>query len=94
MFDARFTSPEELHIEGRLDAAQIENAETTFSSIARSCTIDCGALDYISSAGLGLFLKTQKRLKESGHSLRLMNLNKHMRDIFRYSGFDKLFEIL
>ena len=56
-------------------------------------TLDCGQLEYISSAGLGVLLKTQKRLLATGGKLRLVRLKPHLRDIFTYSGFDQLFEI-
>jgi anti-sigma B factor antagonist len=55
--------------------------------------VDLTGLEYISSAGLGVLLKTQKRLMASGRGLRLVNANRHIHDIFRYSGFDKIFEI-
>jgi anti-anti-sigma factor len=56
-------------------------------------TLDCNRLEYISSAGLGVLLKTQKRLMGSGGRLRLAGVNRHLRDIFQYSGFDQIFEI-
>ena len=43
--------------------------------------------------GLGVLLKTQKRLMGGGGRLRLVGLSPHLRDIFVYSGFDRLFEI-
>lgn len=55
--------------------------------------MDCSGLEYISSAGLGVLLKTQKRLVASGGKLRLAGVNRHLQDIFSYSGFDQLFEI-
>jgi anti-anti-sigma factor len=42
---------------------------------------------------LGVLLKTQKRLLASGGKLRLTGVNRHLQDIFRYSGFDQIFEI-
>ena len=56
-------------------------------------TLDLSALEYISSAGLGVLLRTQKRLMGSSGRLRLAGVRPHVRDIFVYSGFDKLFEI-
>jgi anti-anti-sigma regulatory factor len=40
-----------------------------------------------------VLLRTHKRLSDDGSGLRLVNVNSHIRDIFSYSGFDKLFEI-
>jgi len=52
-----------------------------------------GQLEYISSAGLGVLLKTHKKFLGQGQSLKLVNVNNHINDIFKYSGFDKLFDI-
>jgi anti-sigma B factor antagonist len=80
-------------ISGRLDAAQAPAAQSFLDSVEGTVTLDCRGLDYISSAGLGVLLKTQKRLLAAGGKLRLAGVNRHLRDIFGYSGFDQLFEI-
>lgn len=78
---------------GRLDAAQAPTAEAFLDGIQGSVTLDCAKLEYISSAGLGVLLKTQKRLLGVAGTLRLSGLKPHLRDVFVYSGFDQLFEI-
>ena len=78
---------------GRLDASQAEAAQAFLDKGQGTVTLDCNGLEYISSAGLGVLLKTQKRLMASGNGIRLVNVNHHVRDIFRYSGMDKLFPI-
>jgi anti-sigma B factor antagonist len=78
---------------GRLDAAAAPAAQAFLDKIEGTATLDCSGLDYISSAGLGVLLKTQKRLLAAGGKLRLAGVNRHLRDIFGYSGFDQLFEI-
>jgi anti-anti-sigma factor len=78
---------------GRLDAAAAPAAQAFLDKIEGTATLDCSGLDYISSAGLGVLLKTQKRLLAGGGKLRLAGVNRHLRDIFGYSGFDQLFEI-
>jgi len=80
-------------LNGRLDAAQAPAAQAFLDKVQGPVTIDCGQLEYISSAGLGVLLKTQKRLLAAGGKLRLVRLKPHLRDIFTYSGFDQLFEI-
>ena len=80
-------------IAGRLDAAQSPAAQAFLDKLQGPVTLDCTKLEYISSAGLGVFLKTQKRLMASGARLRLTGLSRHLRDIFQYSGFDRIFEI-
>ena len=78
---------------GRLDAAQCDKALRFLDALPPPRVIDLAALDYVSSAGLGVLLKTQKRAMVAGRSLRLVNVNRHIRDIFRFAGFDRLFEV-
>lgn len=80
-------------ISGRLDAAQSAAAQAFLDGVQGPAVLDCSRLEYISSAGLGVLLKTQKRLMASGGKLRLTGLSRHLRDIFQYSGFDRIFEI-
>jgi anti-sigma B factor antagonist len=80
-------------INGRLDAAQCPVAQSFLDRVEGAVTLDCTGLDYVSSAGLGVLLKTQKRLKASTGKLRLVGVNRHLQDIFQYSGFDQIFEI-
>jgi anti-sigma B factor antagonist len=80
-------------VTGRLDAAQSPVAQAFLDRVQGTVTLDCSGLEYISSAGLGVLLKTQKRLLASGGKLRLSGVSRHLRDIFGYSGFDQLFEI-
>ena len=80
-------------IAGRLDAAQCPAVQSYLDKAQGVVTLDCSRLEYISSAGLGVLLKTQKRLMASGGKLRLSHVSRHLRDIFQYSGFDRIFEI-
>jgi anti-anti-sigma factor len=79
--------------EGRLDAAQAPRAQEFLDAVPDRCVLDLGKLEYMSSAGLGVLLRTHKRLMGGGGGLKLVNVNSHINDIFMYSGFDKLFEI-
>lgn len=80
-------------VSGRLDAAQAPAAQAFLDGVQGTVTLDARRLEYISSAGLGVLLKTQKRLMGTGGKLRLTGVGKHLRDIFLYSGFDQIFEI-
>jgi len=80
-------------ISGRLDAAQSEAAQAFLDGTSGQVVLDCAGLEYISSAGLGVLLKTQKRLMAGSGRLRLTRVNRHIRDIFQYSGFDKILEV-
>jgi anti-anti-sigma factor len=78
---------------GRLDAAQCEAAQAFLDRTSGRVILECARLEYISSAGLGVLLKTQKRLSGDGGGLRLQGVSRHLRDIFQYSGFDRILEI-
>ena len=93
MFEAGFGESGEVFFAGRLDAAQAAKAESFLADLGAAAVIDFARLEYISSAGLGVLLKTQKRLMGAGGGLTLINVNHHIRDVFRYSGFDQIFRI-
>jgi len=80
-------------VAGRLDAIQSTAAQAYLDRLDGVVTLDCAALDYLSSAGLGVLLKTHKRLLGAGGRLRLTAVNRHLQDIFSYSGFDQILEI-
>lgn len=94
MFEIDRGAEGEIVLRGRLDAAQCEKALRFFDAVADPHVVDLAGLDYISSAGLGVLLKTQKRAMQAGRGLRLVNVKRHVNDIFRYSGFNKIFEIV
>jgi anti-sigma B factor antagonist len=83
----------EIFLAGRLDASQVPTAETVFDRVEKTSYVNFKDLDYISSAGLGVLLKTQKRLSESGQSLILTHMNKLIRDVFHIARFDLVFKI-
>jgi anti-sigma B factor antagonist len=94
MFEIRQSEAGEIVMVGRLDASQCDRALKFLDGVAEPRVIDLGALEYISSAGLGVLLKTQKRVMASGQGLKLVNVNRHIQDIFRYAGFDRIFEVV
>jgi anti-anti-sigma factor len=88
-----FGNAGEVVVSGRLDAASAGRAQDFLDQVPGPCVVNMAELEYISSAGLGVLLKTHKRLISPNGGLRLVNVNKNIIDVFRYSGFDKLFEI-
>jgi anti-sigma B factor antagonist len=94
MFEIKLGEQGEVVMVGRLDAAQCDKALQFMDGVAAPKIVDLAGLEYISSAGLGVLLKTQKRAMAGGKGLRLVNVNRHIRDILRYAGFDKIFEVV
>lgn len=94
MFEIGFNDSGAVRMGGRLDAAHAAEAQAFLDRVGIGpCTLDLADLEYISSAGLGVLLKTHKRLMAGSRGVALVNVNAHIIDIFRYSGFDKLFDI-
>jgi anti-anti-sigma factor len=93
MFEVRIAEDGTVQLVGRFDAAQKEMAKEALAAVVTSTVIDFRELAYISSAGLGVLLGLQKRLLDSGHRLRLVNLNPHIRELFRLAMLDSVFEI-
>lgn len=80
-------------MKGRFDASEAERVEEFLDEVHATQSLDLSGLDYISSLGLGVLLKTQKRLRQAGHGLRLVGMTPRIREIFHFSGFDRVFEI-
>jgi phosphoserine phosphatase len=93
MFEIRHGEQGTIVFAGRLDAAQCTKAQEFIDAAGTAHAFDFRGLEYISSAGLGVLLKTHKRLLGSGGRLRLINVSSHIYDIFRFSGFDQVFDV-
>lgn len=93
MFQVEILPNNQIKLWGRFTTFDVPDAEKSFEQIVESATVDMSKLEYISSAGLSTLLTVQKKLKETGHELKLINMNSLIRELFRYVGFDKLFTI-
>ena len=94
MFEIRMGEQGDVVLTGRLDAAQCDKALQFLDGVTAPHVVDLAGLEYISSAGLGVLLKTQKRAMAKGRGLRLVSVRGHIHDIFKYAGFDRIFEIV
>ena len=93
MFEIHLGAAGEVVMSGRLDATQCDTALEFLGKLDHPEVIDLAGLDYVASAGLRVLLLTQKRLRASGGGLRLINVAAPVHDIFRYAGFDQIFDI-
>ena len=94
MFNITLQSKNEIMISGRFDASQVNKVKAVLEAISDDCTVNFKDLEYISSAGLGSLLNLYTRLRGAGHSVQLKNLNKHVREVFKYSKLDGVFTII
>ncbi len=93
MFEIIQKENEVIALSGRFDASQSDKAKPVFEEINQSTILDFSDLEYISSAGLSILLVTQKRLKDNDQEISIQNMNNHIREIFRYAGFDQIIHI-
>jgi anti-sigma B factor antagonist len=93
MFKIEIGEQGTLLLSGRFDASQEEVAMKAFDRLEKSTPVDCSKLEYISSAGIGVLIATQKRLMQNKEQLLLRNLNPHVVEILKYAGLDAIFSI-
>ena len=86
---------ETLALTGRLDTMTAPELEAEISAIlstAESLTLDMEKLDYISSAGLRVILKTQKALEKKA-GLNLIHVPEAVKEVFDITGFSDFLSI-
>ena len=86
---------ETLALEGRLDTLTAPELEAEISAMfptVQTLTLDMEKLDYISSAGLRVILKTQKALTQKA-GLKLINVSDDVREVFEITGFSDFLTI-
>ena len=84
-----------LKIIGRLDTATAPALEPAVEGCiggVQELVLDCAALEYVSSAGLRVILKTQKRMNVQG-AMKLTGVNETIREIFDITGFADILTI-
>ena len=98
--DIRFREEEDgvtvVRLLGRLDTESSPEAETEL--LARlpangRWLMNLEELEFVSSAGLRVFLLLAREARKNGTRLALSSLRPSVRAVFRISGFDTLFSI-
>lgn len=86
-----------LHISGFLDAHTVPQFEESIQKLISEnrirITVNLHKLDYISSAGLGVFMGFIEDIREKGGDIKLSNLSSKVYKVFDLLGFPALFEI-
>ncbi len=75
-------------IEGRLDtntARELDEALAEETAVHDNIVLDFAKLQYVSSAGLRVLLKTQKQMK--GKAFSLTNVSQSIMEVFEITGF-------
>lgn len=82
-------------LEGRLDtttAPELENDLKGVIADVKELEFDLSALEYISSAGLRVFLSFQKIMNQQG-SMIVKNVNEVVNEVFEVTGFSDILTI-
>ena len=85
-----------LFISGEIDGTNVDEFEEQVNGAAektQDLSLDLSDLEYVSSAGLRVFLTLQKKVKQMGNEVVLRNVNEEVMEIFSVTGFVKLLNI-
>jgi anti-sigma B factor antagonist len=81
----------------RVDTASARDVETCLDEVlhagARRVIADFGDSEYVSSAGLRVFLAALKSLEKNDGRIVLCSMQPFVADVFQISGFSELFVI-
>lgn len=87
-----------LSLDGELDASSsvVLDTELNKPEILRNqkVLINCRQLNYISSAGLGVFISHLQRFQDAGVKLVFFNMQEKVHNVFEILGLDSLMTIV
>ena len=84
-----------LKIIGRLDTSTAPELEAIIDGCIagiKGLVLDCSELEYVSSAGLRVILKTQKLMNAQGN-MKLIHVNETIMEVFDITGFADILTI-
>lgn len=86
-----------LYIRGYLDAHTAPDLENTIASMVSNgdlrIIVNFRDLDYISSAGLGVFMSFIEEIRSKGGDIKLTSMKNKVFSVFDLLGFPMLFDI-
>lgn len=84
-------------LDGDLDASSAimldEELKKAVIGLEKKILIDCEKLNYISSAGLGVFMSYLQEFEEKNITMVIFNLNDKVKKVFEILGLDELLKI-
>ncbi|MBN3521514.1 STAS domain-containing protein [Algoriphagus lutimaris] len=86
-----------LVIQGEIDASNSvildQKMQELTESGSKSILVDGSGLEYISSAGLGVFMSYLEDFQEEGITLKIFALSPRVFEVFKILGLDQLIDI-
>lgn len=87
-----------LELKGELDAHTASQLEDSLKELIdqnkHNIIVNCNNLDYIASAGLGVFMAYIEDVRSLGGDIKLTNMNSKVYNVFDLLGFPTLYDIL
>ncbi|GAB2769959.1 anti-sigma B factor antagonist [Hymenobacter luteus] len=87
-----------LSLDGELDASSSVVLDTELSKPEilhnHKVLVNCQKLNYISSAGLGVFISHLQRFQDAGVKLVFFNMQEKVHNVFEILGLDSLMTIV
>ncbi|MFH5832494.1 STAS domain-containing protein [Halalkalibaculum sp. DA3122] len=87
-----------LELSGELDAHTASHLEDSLRELIDRdkyhIIVNCSDLDYIASAGLGVFMAYIEDVRSLGGDIKLTNMNAKVYNVFDLLGFPTLYDIL
>ena len=84
-------------VDGRIDSANAKDFDEELSAIidrgVSGLVVDCGGLNYVSSAGLRVLLIAIRKTNKAGGGLALCSVPDHIREVLEVSGFVRLTKV-
>lgn len=81
---------------GRLDTTTAPELEAELAdelSAVKELVVDLSGLEYVSSAGLRVFLMTQKQMNRQGSTMIVKNVAPEIKEVFDLTGFSDFLTI-
>jgi anti-sigma B factor antagonist len=87
-----------IKVEGYLDAHTFEQLDNCmldlFSKNKVRLVVDLNKVDYISSAGAGVFIGNIGRAQDSGGNIILLNPSENVKEVFELLGLTQIFTLV
>ena len=87
-----------LNVNGEVDASSSIQLDESLGAVVSNgdpiILIDCSGLNYISSAGLGVFMSYIEDVNTKNIKMALFGLNEKVRNVFDILGLDQLLTIV
>ncbi|MFA0962028.1 STAS domain-containing protein [Roseivirga sp. BDSF3-8] len=85
-------------VQGELDASSSIHLDTAIAEALESgykkIAIGCSGLEYISSAGLGVFMSYIEDMKKEGKTMVIYGVNEKVKNVFQILGLDQLLTLV